>query len=182
MTDGACGCISRQAGREGSASPTARAERKEEPPITVQVRLVEVKLPQPPNVRFFPLRLKPSDTLRELKIKLEDESGTPILEVDPIMHNSVPKDEDDMTLAECGIRDGDLVVVVHRMEARMEKLMVRTPGGTMHGIEIKASTTIREFKEQLLKIERFQGIMTMETPFFVAGVPCDADVDSKSFE
>ena len=117
----------------------------------LQLDPMVIKIQKTSNGKMFPVRVEPTDTIADLKKKIETREGIPTA-VQRLTNdsNKEPLDNDDETLQKCGIQHGD---ILNLDEDNGMKIQVKTPEGEYIPLKVEPTDTILDIKQMVHSIE-----------------------------
>ena len=118
----------------------------------LQLDPMVIKIQKTSNGKIFPVRVEQTDTIADLKKKIESREGIPT-EVQRLTtdSNKEPLDNDnETTLEKCGIQHGD---ILNLDEDNGMKIQVKTPEGEYIPLNVEPTDTILDIKQMVHSIE-----------------------------
>ncbi|CAJ1965587.1 unnamed protein product [Cylindrotheca closterium] len=99
-----------------------------------------------PDGKKLPVKVKPNETIADLKQKVEDEHDIPVGDQD-LELNGEPLDDPKATLGQCGVKPGDVIDM--KDPSGDMKVRVQTPDGKIVSLSVAPDDSIQKIKDQL---------------------------------
>ena len=98
---------------------------------------------QTPNGQKLPIQVQPTDTIEDLKQKVQDQHDIPV-EHQHLVLNGKPLDDPAATMEDCGIQPGDVIDMPMTVRVQM-------PDDKIVSLAVTPSDSIQKVKDQLVK-------------------------------
>jgi len=146
------------------------------PPPATKTMSVKVRTPEGNVLRLS--SVSPTDTVRDIKDKIEDEHGIPSEDQNLSHQGGEPLEDPDATMEDLGVSDGDFLDLLPSDDDDDGGMTidVRKPDGTILSppLAVEPDDTVEDVKK---KIESEHGIPAKEQNLSYSGTPLDDDDD-----